>query len=73
MTGLYYAPYLNQVIAIKLDGTAFEIIAYIPNDKVNYESEMHGSPSPDGKKVIVASNWNISSGPVQSYVIESSR
>jgi hypothetical protein len=70
VTGLYYAPYLNEVLAIKLDGTAFERIAWIPNNKVDYESEMHGSPSPDGKKVIVASNWNIGSRPVQSYVIE---
>jgi hypothetical protein len=70
VTGLYYAPYLNEVLAIKLDGTAFERIAWIPNNKVDYESEMHGSPSPDGKKVIVASNWNIGSRPVQGYVIE---
>jgi len=31
---------------------------------------MHGSPALDGKKVIVASNWNIGSRPVQSYVVE---
>jgi hypothetical protein len=70
VTGLYYAPYLNEILAIKLDGTAFEEIARIPNDKADYESEMHGSPSLDGKKVIVASNWNIGSRPVQAYVIE---
>lgn len=70
VTGLYYAPYFNEVLAIKLDGTAFERIALIPNNKVDYESEMQGSPSLDGKKVIVASNWNIGSRPVQSYVIE---
>jgi hypothetical protein len=70
VTGLYYAPYLNEVLAIKLDGTTFERIAYIPNNKADYESEMHGSPSLDGKKVIVASNWNIGSRPVQSYVVE---
>jgi hypothetical protein len=72
VTGLYYAPYLNQILAIKLDGTAFEQLATIPNDKVSYVTEMHGSASPDGKKVIVASNWNISTGPAQSYVIETS-
>jgi hypothetical protein len=70
VTGLYYAPFLNTIIAIKVDGTAFEIIAYIPNNKVDYESEMHGSPSLDGTKVIVASNWNIGSRPVQSYIVE---
>jgi hypothetical protein len=73
VTGLYYAPYLNEILAIKLDGTAFERIAMIPNIEVNYESEMHGSPSLDGKKVIVASNWNMGSGPVQSYVVEAVR
>ena len=70
VTGLYYAPYLNEILAIKLDGTAFERIAWIPNNEVDYESETHGSPSLDGKKVIVASNWNIGSRPVQSYVVE---
>ena len=66
----YYAPYLNEVIAVKLDGTAFERIAYVPNEKTIYESEMHASPSLDGKKIIVASNWGYGSGSVQSYVIE---
>jgi len=73
VTGLYYAPYLNEILAIKLDGTAFETIAWIPNNKADYESEMHGSPSLDGKKVIVASNWNIGSRPVQDYVVEAVR
>jgi hypothetical protein len=31
---------------------------------------MHGSPSLDGTKVIVASNWNIGTRPVQAYVVE---
>jgi hypothetical protein len=70
VTGLYYAPYLNEILAIKLDGTAFERIAFIPNNKADYESEMHGSPSLDGTKVIVASNWNIGTRPVQAYVVE---
>ena len=73
MSGLYGAPYLNHVIAIKVDGTAFEDIALIPNRLVDYATEMHASSSPDGKKVIVASNWNIGSRPVQSYVIETFR
>lgn len=70
ITGLYYAPYLNEILAVKLDGSEFEKIAWVPNNKADYESEMQGSPSPDGKKVIVASNWNIGSRPVQDYVVE---
>lgn len=70
VTGLYYAPYLNEVVAIKLDGKEIERIAMIPNNKVDYVSEMHGSASPDGKKVIVASNWGDASGPVQSYIVD---
>jgi hypothetical protein len=70
VTSPYYAPYLNQILAIKLDGTTFEIIAMIPNDVADYESEVHGSPSPDGTKVIIASNWDITPRPVQSFVVE---
>lgn len=69
-TGLYYPPYLNEILAIKLDGTAFERLATIPNDVVGYVTEMHGSPSPDGKRVIVASNWGLASGPAQAYIVE---
>jgi hypothetical protein len=70
VSGLYYAPYLNEILAIKLDGTAFERIAFIPNNETDYESEPHGLPSPDGTKVIIASNWNIAPRPVQDYVVE---
>jgi hypothetical protein len=70
VTGLYYAPYLDEILAIKLDGTEIEKFARIPNNKVDYESEPHGSPSPDGTKVIIASNWGLGSRPVQDYVVE---
>jgi hypothetical protein len=66
----YYDPYLSEILALKLDGTAIERFAWIPNNKADYESEQHAVPSLDGRRVIVASNWNIGSRPVQDYVVE---
>jgi hypothetical protein len=74
VSGLYYAPYLNDVLAIKIDGTGFEIIANVPwIDDGIYESERHASPSLDGTKVIIATNWGIYDGSSQSFVIKTNK
>jgi len=67
-----YAPFYSEVIAVKMDGSGeVERYGHFRNDKVDYKTEPHASPSPDGTKIIFASNWNNSyARPVQSYVIE---
>ncbi len=64
------SPYTNEIIAVKLDGSMVERFGYIPNNKTDYYAEPHASPSHDGKKVIIASNWNLGSRPISAYVVE---
>jgi hypothetical protein len=47
-----------------------ERMAYIPSITVDYDSENHGVPSPDGKRFCVPSNWGDASEPMQAYVID---
>jgi len=63
--------YQNEVLALRLDGGTVERFGYIPNDEnlTGYYAEVHAAPSPDGKRVIVASNWAQGSD-VSAYVIE---
>ncbi|MCK4444177.1 MAG: hypothetical protein KAW09_06515, partial [Thermoplasmata archaeon] len=63
--------YKNEILAVRLSGGMAERFGYIPNDKslTGYYAEVHASPSPDGKRVIVAVNWAQGSD-VSAYVIE---
>jgi hypothetical protein len=67
-----YSPFYSEVIAVKMDGSGeVERLGHFRNDKVDYKTEPHASPSPDGTKIIFASDWNnLNARPVQSYVIE---
>lgn len=35
-----------------------------------YLTEPHGCPSPDGRRVVFASSWRNSTGPIAGYVAE---
>jgi len=62
--------YADEILAIRLDGQKVERLAYLPNSNLGYDTEVHAVPSPDGKYVMAASNWNDQSGmPVNAYVI----
>jgi len=63
-----YPPYINEVVAVKLDGTRTERIAHLHSMKFNYVSEAHAVPSPDGNRVMWASDWDTENYPIQSYV-----
>ena len=64
-----YLPYSNEVTAITTDGTQkVRRLATHNSTENNYASEVHASPSPDGKRAIFASNWGVSGGPVAAYV-----
>jgi len=63
-------PYQNEIVAVKLDGTRTERICNTRSNIFAYISESHGSPSPDGLRVIFASDWDHGTYPVQAYVVD---
>ncbi len=71
----------DEIIAVKLDGSGtVERYAHThsnPNSPYCYRCEVHGVPSPDGRRVIFASDWTINCGSncgsqlnPQAYVME---
>lgn len=70
--GPTWPPYWDEVVAVKLDGSmTVERIAHMHTKGTDYLSEAHAVPSPDGKRVLWASNWELPSGrPVGAYVAE---
>lgn len=75
-TNPQYLPYINELVAVKLDGSRVERIANLRVDKYRlpsddqYYFEAHGCPSPDGLRVIFASDWDKGAYPVQAYVVD---
>lgn len=65
-----YYPYQNEIVAVKLDGTRTERLAHIHSNAFTYIAESHGSPSPDGLRVIFASDWDSGVLPIQAYIID---
>lgn len=65
-----WAPYWDEVVAVKLDGSmTVERIAHLHTNRIDYLTEAHGVPSPDGKRVLWASAWGAASGrPIGAYV-----
>ena len=65
-----WPPYHDEVVAVKLDGSmTVERIAHLHTKKVDYLTEAHAVPSPDGKRVLWASDWEEPSGrPIGTYV-----
>lgn len=66
----YPAPFYSEIVAVRLDGAAVRRIAHARAAPHDYLAEIHASPSPDGARVIFASNWGRAGGPVSSYVAE---
>lgn len=65
-----YYPYQNEIVAVRLDGKRTERIANIHSNPFIYIAESHGSPSPDGMRVIFASDWDSKGLPIQAYVAD---
>ena len=63
--------YAGEIAAVKLDGsmTVERIVPFRSTERV-YDSGAQPSPSPDGSKVIFASDWGAAGGPIQAYVVE---
>lgn len=64
-------PYSAELVAYSVDGSKIYRLAHHHGNNTDYEAEVHGSLSPDGLRVVFASNWDESSGrPVQVYVVD---
>ena len=61
----------NEIAAVSTDGTQ-RLRRLTQHNSVDngYDTEPHGSPSPDGKRAVFASNWGNKTGPVAAYVAE---
>ena len=70
--GPYWPPFRNETFAVKLDGTlTLERFANLHATLPTEAAHPTVTPSPDGKRVIFASNWSSATGtPVQAYVID---
>jgi hypothetical protein len=64
-----WAPFYQEVVALRIDGSGtIRRIVQTRNEKHDYWSETHASPSPDGSQVIWSSNWGEPGGFVADYV-----
>jgi len=70
--GPTWPPYWDEVVAVKLDGSmTVERIAHLHTKRVDYLTEAHAVPSPDGNRVLWASAWGAASGrPIGAYVAQ---
>jgi hypothetical protein len=68
----------GEVIAVKMDGSSeVQRFAHHRSSQDYYQAEAHAVPSPDGKRVLIASNWCVGTPEpcpdpdrVQAYVID---
>jgi hypothetical protein len=69
VAGTKELPFYQEIVAVRTDGSG-EMRRIVQTRSVphGYNSEAHGSPSPDGSMVIWASNWGEAGGPIASYV-----
>ncbi len=66
-----WPPYVDEVVAVKLDGTKVRRIARMKTLVTDYLTEAHAVPSPDGKRVLWASAWENPAGrPIGALVAE---
>lgn len=66
-----FAPYTDEIAALSMDGTqTVRRLVQTHAAQNGYLTEPHGCPSPDGRRVIFASNWGDKDGPIAAYVAE---
>jgi hypothetical protein len=70
--GPTWPPYWDEVDAVKLDGSMMvERIAKLHTKRTDYLTESHAVPSPDGNRVLWASDWEAASGrPIFTLVAQ---
>jgi hypothetical protein len=67
-----YPPYRDEIFTVKLDGSGkVERLVQMHSRVPDYLSEPQAVPSPDGRRVLFASNWDKRSGrPIGTYVAD---
>jgi hypothetical protein len=69
--GPNYPPYYGEIVAVKLDGSmTLERIAHMHAEVGSYLTQPQAVVSPDGKRVLWASNWDQADGPIGAFVAE---
>jgi hypothetical protein len=65
-------PLDGEIYAVKLDGSgAVERYAHHRSTAGDYEASPFPAPAPDGRRVLIRSNWGAGGGrPVQAYVVD---
>jgi hypothetical protein len=64
-------PFDGEIYMLALDGSQrIERLAHHRANLIDYDSSPFPTPSPDGKRVVFASNWMSSGRPVQTYVVD---
>ena len=64
-------PFYQEIVAVRLDGSGeMRPVTRTHSVRAGYLSEAHGSPSPDGRMIAFASNWDEAEGPIALYVVE---
>jgi hypothetical protein len=71
--GPTWPPFWDEVVAVKLDGSqTVERIAHLRTKRTDYLTEAHAVPSPDGRRILWAGNWESPTGrPIGTYVAHS--
>ena len=64
--------YSDELLAIKLDKSkTVRQLVYMHTNNTDYIAQSHSVPSPNGKRVIFGSNWEVDRGrPVHTYVVD---
>lgn len=66
-----FVPYRGEIGAVSMDGNhAIRRLVQTHAEPGGYLTEPHACPSPDGRRVIFASNWGNKTGPIAAYVAE---
>lgn len=48
----------GEIVAVKMDGSrSVERLAHVHTTATNYRGQAHGVPSPDGRRILFASDW----------------
>lgn len=66
----YAAPFYSEIVAVRIDSSDHRRLVHARAAEHDYLSEIHASPSPDGSRVIFASNWGQAGAPVSSFVAD---
>jgi hypothetical protein len=64
-------PFAGEVMWVKADGSgAVQRLAHHRSTQSTYWAQAQGVPSPDGKRVLFASDWGVAGGAIQAYVVD---